>query len=370
MATKRDFYEILEVASNASDAEIKKAYRKQAYKYHPDQNHDNPEAEEKFKEAAEAYEILRDPEKRKLYDTYGHEGLRQSGHAGFNGFEDIFSNFGDIFEDFFGFGRRGGGGRGANAPRRGSDLRYDIEIDFMESIFGVEKEITINKAVVCATCDGRRSAPGSEPVTCSTCRGTGQVTKSQGFFALSAPCPHCHGEGVKIENPCKTCDGAGVVEEEKKLTARIPGGVDHGSQLRLRNEGEDGRNGGPAGDLYVVIHVKPHERFERQGDDLILRQPISVVQSVLGADLTIPTPDGDKEFTVNAGTQSGDVHRLSGQGVPHVRSYGRGDLLVQLVVKTPTKLSKRQEELYRELAEVEGENVRPHQKGFFEKLMS
>jgi molecular chaperone DnaJ len=370
MATRRDYYEILGVQRNASDAEIKKAYRKQAYQFHPDQNQDNPEAEEKFKEAAEAYEVLRDAEKRRLYDTYGHDGLKQSGFSGFSGFEDIFTNFGDIFEDFFGMGGGGRRGRGGpNAPRRGADLRYDMEIEFLEAVFGFEKKVTIAKAVVCDECKGRRAAPGTDPVACPSCHGTGQVTRSQGFFAVSTPCPTCHGEGITIAHPCKKCKGLGQVPSEKELLVKIPAGVDHGSQLRLRGEGEAGKNGGPAGDLYVVIHVKEHDLFERQGEDIILRQPITFSQAALGAELKLPTVDGETPFTVAAGTQSGDVHRLAGLGVPRLRHYGRGDMLLQLVVKTPENLTKRQEELLRELAEIDGGEVRPHQKGFFEKFI-
>ncbi len=368
MSTKRDYYEILCVTKSATDSELKKAYRTLAYKYHPDQNPDNPEAENMFKEASEAYEVLRDPEKRGLYDAYGHDGLRQQGFSGFSGFEDIFSNFGDVFEDFFGFG--GGGRRGPNAPRRGSHLRYDLKIDFESAAKGAEKDITIEKYIDCTRCHGRKSEPGTDPVTCGTCRGSGKVTRSQGLFAIATGCPDCGGEGVKISNPCSRCAGAGQIVSRKDLNIKIPAGVDTGSQLRLKSEGEPGRNGGPPGDLYVVIHVKEHKIFERNGNDLLLAVPITFSQAALGADITIPTLDGETTFKVRAGTQSGTIERLPGEGMPILQSYGRGDLILQIIVKTPRKLSPKHEELLRQLAEVEGSEVRAHQKGFFEKFMS
>jgi len=365
--TKQDYYELLEVQRNASPEEIKKAYRKKAYQYHPDQNPDNPEAEEKFKAASEAYEVLRDPEKRGLYDRYGHDGLKQSGFSGFGGFEDIFTSFGDVFEDFFGFGgqRRGG----ATSARKGSDLRYDLQIEFMEAVRGVEKEIEVEKYAVCSVCEGSRSEKGKKPTTCPTCRGTGKVVRSQGFFSISAACPSCHGEGVKISHPCKNCKGMGMVLEKKKLSLKIPPGVDTGSQLRLKGEGEPGRNGGPAGSLYVVIYVKESEVFKRHEADVLVTVPITYSQAAIGADITISTLEGEEPFVVPAGTQSETLHKLQGKGIPHIRNYGRGDLIVRLVVNTPAKLSKRQDELLRELAELDGGAVRPHQKGFFEKLM-
>lgn len=365
--TKRDYYDVLEVSRNATEAEIKKAYRKKAYQYHPDQNNGDPEAEEKFKEASEAYEVLRDPEKRSLYDRFGHEGLRQSGFGGFQGFEDIFSSFGDIFEDFFGFG-----GRRRQRPgqqERGADLRYDIELDFMEAVKGVEKDFEVEKYVTCDVCQGKRSEPGHGAETCPTCQGTGKVTRSQGFFAISTPCPSCHGEGVSITHPCKNCKGAGQVIKKKKLTIKAPAGVDTGSRLRLRGEGEPGRYGGPPGDLYVVVHVRKHEIFERHGDDIVQTVTISFSQAALGADIKIPSLDGEMELSIPAGVQSGTIIRLEGKGAPNLRHYGRGDMLAHIVVKTPERLSKRQDELLRELAELEGSSVRDRQKGFFEKLM-
>lgn len=367
MTTKRDYYEILAVSKNATDSEIKKSYRKLAYEYHPDQNPDNPVAEEKFKEASEAYEVLRDKEKRRLYDTYGHDGLKNSGFSGFSGFEDIFSNFSDIFEDFFSFGGRRSGS--PHSAHRGADLRYDLQIEFPEAVFGVEKEIEFDKNVICPSCNGARSAKGSTPVTCATCRGAGRVTRSQGLFSIATTCPDCHGEGRKITNPCQECRGAGQITEPKTLTVKIPAGVDSGSQLRLRNEGEGGRNGGPPGDLYVALFVRDSDQYSRHDDNIIFAAPVTVSQAALGADIVIETLDGEEELTIPAGTQSGDVHKISGKGIPRLRSYGRGDFIIQIIVQVPDKLNPREEELYRELAEEDGGKVHPHQKGFFEKLM-
>ena len=364
---KRDYYEVLEVERNADANTIKKAYRKKAYQFHPDQNSDNPEAEEKFKEASEAYEVLRDPDKKSLYDRYGHDGLKRSGFEGFHGFEDIFSNFGDIFEDFL-----GGGGRrrrGPNQPARGSDLRFDLEIEFMDAARGMEKEIEIEKMVACKRCKGSRSEPGSQPEVCSLCKGSGRVTRSQGFFSLATACPECRGEGTRIKDPCRECKGQGAVAEKKKLAIKSPAGVDTGSRLRLRGEGGPGLNGGPSGDLYVVLHVKDSDLFQRHEDDLVVTAEISFPQAVLGADVTIPTLEGETTFNVPAGSQSETLHRLSGRGIAHLQGYGRGDLIVRLLVKTPTRITKEEEELYRKLAELGGSDVRPHHKGFFEKLI-
>lgn len=366
--SKRDYYEVLGVERSVTTVELKKSYRKKAHEFHPDRNPDNPASEEKFKEASEAYAVLNDAEKRNLYDQFGHDGLRRSGYNGFSGFEEAFSSFGDIFEDFFGFG--GKRSSSPNQPRRGVDLRYDLEIDFLEAVFGVEKEFEIEKYIFCGKCKGKKSEPGHSPVTCPTCQGQGKVTRSQGFFSIATACPSCHGEGVKITHPCKKCKGAGSVRERKMLSMKAPAGVDTGSRLRLRGEGEPGKNGGPAGDLYVVIHVKEHENFERHGDDVVVIVPISLPQAVLGADIKISALEGEIDFTVKAGTQSDTLTQVSGHGVPRLQSYGRGDLIVRIVLETPKKLSQREEELYRELAKETGSNVRAHQKGFFEKLMT
>lgn len=365
MTTRRDYYEILGVERNSSGAEIKKAYRKKAQEFHPDRNPDDPVAEENFKEASEAYSVLSDQQKRQLYDQYGHDGLKQSGFSGFQGAEDIFSSFGDIFEDFLGFG--GGGG---NRPSKGANLRYDLEIDFKEAVFGVNKKIEIEKYAVCGKCNGSRSESGSGTSTCQTCKGVGKVTRSQGFFSIASACPACHGEGVKIEKPCKACKGQGQVLKAKSLSVKAPAGVDTGSRLRLTGEGEPGRNGGPPGDLYVVIHVREDKQFQRHGDDVVVTVPVSFSQAALGADIKIQTLEGENDFSVPGGTQSGALHRISGQGVPHLRSYGRGDLIAHIIVKTPEKISKREEELLRELAEINRDSVKQHQKGFFEKLRS
>ncbi|MDH5638332.1 MAG: molecular chaperone DnaJ [Nitrospinota bacterium] len=363
---KRDYYEVLEVERNADSATIKKAYRKKAYQFHPDHNSDNPEAEEKFKEASEAYEVLHDGEKRDLYDRYGHDGLKRSGFSGFHGFEDIFSSFGDIFEDFFtGSGRRS---RSPNQPAKGPDLRFDLEIEFMEAARGMEKEIQIEKMVYCKRCGGTRSEPGSKPDVCGMCQGSGRVTRSQGFFSLATACPECRGEGMRITDPCKDCKGQGAVPEKKKLAVKTPAGVDTGSRLRLRGEGGPGQNGGPPGDLYVVLHVKDSDVFQRHEDDIVVTAEVSIAQAVLGADITIPTLEGEDTFSVPTGSQPETLHRLSGRGIARLHGYGRGDLIVRLLVKVPTKVSKEEEELYRKLAELDDSSVRPHHKGFFEKL--
>jgi len=365
---KRDYYEVLGVERNADTATIKKAYRKKAYDFHPDHNGDNPEAEEKFKEASEAYEVLHDKEKRDLYDRYGHDGLKRSGFNGFHGFEDIFSSFGDIFEDFF----TGGGGRRSrspNQPGRGADLRFDLEIEFMEAAHGMEKEIQIEKMVSCKRCGGSRSEPGTKPDVCGLCKGSGRVTRSQGFFSLATICPECRGQGIRISSPCRDCRGEGSVPEKKKLAIKSPAGVDTGSRLRLRGEGGPGQNGGPPGDLYVVLHVKDSPVFQRHENDVVVTAQVSITQAVLGADITIPTLEGEDTFSVLAGSQPETLHRLSGRGIPNLHGYGRGDLIVRLQVNVPTRISREEEELYRKLAEIDGSLVRPHHKGFFEKLI-
>ena len=350
---KRDYYDVLGLSRGASDEEIKKTYRKLAMKYHPDRNPGKKEAEEKFKEAAEAYEVLRDPEKRRLYDQFGHEGLKGTGFRGFSGFEDIFSTFGDIFEDFFGFGTR----RSRTAARRGADLRYDIQLSFAEAAFGKETEIEIPKASQCDRCEGTGAKPGTYPATCPGCQGKGQVTRSQGFFNISTTCPHCNGEGKIIANPCVDCRGTGKVTKKKKVSAKIPGGVEDGSRLRLRGEGEEGERGGAPGDLYVVLHVERHPLFDREGDDIICQIPISFTQAALGTEIDIPTLNGTKKIHIPRGTQSGHAFRLKGEGTHHLRGHGRGDQIVEVIVKTPTKLTKKQEELLREFARINGEET-------------
>lgn len=353
---KRDYYDILAVSRNATEDEIKKSYRKLALKYHPDRNPDDPEAEEKFKEAAEAYEVLHDAEKRGLYDRYGHEGLQNAGFKGFQGFDDIFSNFGGIFDELFGFGGRQR--RSRSAARAGADLRYDLRIPFEEAVFGTEKILEFEKLESCIQCLGKRTAPGTSPTTCSTCGGVGQVERRQGFFALRTTCPHCRGEGVMITDPCPACRGAGMVQTPKKLSVKIPPGVDDGARLRLTGEGEEGSHGGPAGDLYVLIHVAAHEFFERHGNDLHCQLPISFPQATLGAEVDVPSLYGSQTLTVPRGTQTGESLNLPGCGVPDVRGGRRGDQIVHVLVKTPTHLSPRQEELMRELASLDGETTK------------
>jgi len=345
----KDYYKILGVQRGASEDEIKKSYRKIAMQYHPDRNPGNKEAEENFKIASEAYEVLRDPEKRQIYDRYGIEGLRGTGFTGFRGFEDIFSAFGDIFEDFFGFGTTY---RRKTKARPGADLRYDLKISFYEAAFGKETEIEIPKTVSCQTCGGTGAKLGTHPTNCPNCKGTGQVTRSQGFFTISTTCSQCRGEGRIISNPCKECRGLGKVKSTKKIQVKIPPGVDTGAKLRIRGEGEEGENGGPPGDLFLFLYVEPHDFFSRDGDDIICRIPISFTQAALGAELNVPTLNGEKRLTIPKGTEAGEIFRLRGEGFPRLRGYGRGDQVVQVIVKTPKNLTKRQEEILREFEEI------------------
>lgn len=350
MSEKRDYYEVLGVERNAGDGEIKTAYRKLAMKYHPDKNPGNKEAEDKFKEAAEAYEVLHDSQKRGIYDKFGHQGLEGSGFSGFGGFDDIFSSFGDIFEDFFGFG---GGRRSRSRANRGSDLRYDMNLEFMDAAFGTETEITVEKMETCPDCGGNGCEPGTHPDTCSHCGGSGQISRSQGFFTVRTTCPYCRGNGRMITNPCTNCRGGGKIRKSKKVSVKIPAGVDNGSRLRLTGEGESGAYGGPPGDLYVFIHVRPHDFFERNGSDVICGIPISFVQATLGDEITVPTLKGEKKFQIPKGTQPGTVFHLRGEGIPSLKYGKRGDQIIQVNVKTPTNLSKKQESLLKEFAKLE-----------------
>jgi molecular chaperone DnaJ len=350
MSTKRDYYEVLGVDRNASDDELKSKYRKLALKFHPDRNPGDKEAEDKFKEAAEAYEVLRDSQKRGLYDQYGHQGLEGSGFSGFGGFEDIFSNFGDIFEDFFGFGNSR---RSDNRVRRGADLRYDLTLSFMDAAFGTETEIELEKMEICSGCEGSGCSPGTQPESCRQCNGTGQVTRSQGFFTVRTTCPVCRGAGKIITSPCDQCQGRGQVRAHKRVAVKIPGGVDSGSRLRLTGEGEAGPNGGPAGDLYVFIRVNPHEFFERHQTDIVCQVPISFIQAALGDKIPVPTLNGEKTLKIPKGTQPGALLRFAGEGIPSLRNGRRGDQVMQVDIKTPTGLNKKQEALLRKFAELE-----------------
>ena len=348
---KRDYYEVLGVDRRASQEEIKKTYRKLALKYHPDRNPGDKEAEDKFKEAAEAYEVLRDSEKRNIYDQFGHEGLQGTGFTGFGGFEDIFSAFGDIFEDFFGFGNRRSSQRTSTRP--GADLLYDMRIDFAEAVFGIEKEIEIPTSEPCEPCGATGREPGTDEQVCPMCQGQGQVLQSQGFFRISTTCHRCGGQGRIITNPCHSCNGSGQQKVTTKVLVKVPAGVDTGTRLRIPDRGESGYRGGPPGDLYVRLHVDPHEFFERDGNVLYCQIPISIVQAAIGDTIEIQTLDGNRSVKIKPGTQSGEIIRLKGDGVPNLRGYGRGDLLIDIRVKTPMNLNKRQKELLREFAEIE-----------------
>ena len=363
----RDYYEVLGISKSASDNEIKKAYRKLAMKYHPDRNPDDKEAEDSFKQATEAYEVLSDSQKRQIYDTYGHEGLKSRGYQGPD-FEDIFSSFGDIFGDIFGFGRADSR-RSRQGPMRGSDLRYDLAISFLDAVHGISKDIEIERPDTCWTCEGTGLRPGHKAETCQTCQGKGQVVRAQGFFRMSTTCPHCRGEGETIKDPCNDCDGAGLVKSKKKVSLKIPGGIDTGAKMRLRGNGEGGRKGGPAGDLYVIIHVEPHEFFQREGDLIYCRFPLPMDQAALGCKPEVPTIHGTKKLSIPKGTQSGDIFKLKNEGVPHLRGDGQGDMIVEVKVVTPTKLTKKQKELLKQFADLERKKEKGNEESLLNRLL-
>jgi molecular chaperone DnaJ len=365
--TNRDYYEVLGVPRSASEQEIKSAYRKLALKYHPDRNAGDKGAEERFKEAAEAYGVLGDAEKRRRYDAYGHAGVGGASGGGFD--PTIFADFSDILGDFFGFGdlfgRRGRGG-----PRRGADLRYNLELSFEEAVFGTETQIQIPRAEACAGCGGSGAAEGSKPAACAACGGSGQVTFQQGFFSVARTCGRCRGSGRTISSPCKDCGGEGHVAVQRKLQLKIPAGVDTGSQLRISGEGEGGSAGGPAGDLYVVVRVEEHEFFRRDGTSLFCEVPVSFTQAALGASIEVPTPDGGQaKLTVPEGTQTGATFKVRGQGVPHLGSKGKGDLHVTLRVVVPTRLSSEQRKLLEQLSKtLPTPEARPKDKSILDRM--
>ncbi len=350
---KRDYYEVLGVTRTASQEEIKKAYRKLAFKYHPDRNPGDKTAEEKFKEAAEAYEVLRDPEKRRIYDLYGHGGLKSSGYQGFRSYHDIFSSFSDIFEEFFGFGFGGSGRRQRSSSQPGNDLLYRLTISFEEAVLGTEKELEIQTFVMCEHCGGKGAAPGTYEVTCPQCNGTGQLFQSHGFIRVGTTCGRCNGAGVILQNPCHQCNGTGRVETTKKVKVKIPAGVETGTRLRLRGEGEWGYRGGTPGDLYVQLNVEPHEIFERDGNTLFVKVPVHFVEAILGGEIEVPTLEGIEKIRLEPGTQPGSVVRIPGKGAPSLRTGIRGDLVVEIDVQLPGKISERQKELLKEFMEIE-----------------
>lgn len=361
---KRDYYEILDVAKGAADPDIKKAYRRIAMKCHPDRNPDNKEAEEKFKEATEAYEVLSDKEKRAAYDQYGHAGVDpQNGGAGAGGFGDFGDVFGDVFGDIFGGGR----GRGRQGPVRGSDLRYDLQLSLEDAVRGTTVKINIPTLASCKTCDGSGAKEGSSPTACATCKGAGQVRMSQGFFSVQQTCPQCHGRGRVISDPCGSCYGQGRVEEKKTLSVKVPAGVDNGDRIRLSGEGEAGPEGGPAGDLYVQVAVKEHDLFERDGRNLYCEVPISIVDAALGGELEVPTLDGRVKLKIPEETQTGRLFRLRGKGVTSVRGGAKGDLLCRVILETPIKLNNEQKELLKQLkTSLEGGKHSPQEASWFE----
>ncbi|MGH7834339.1 MAG: molecular chaperone DnaJ [Candidatus Binatia bacterium] len=365
MNGKKDYYELLGVDRNASDDEIKKAFRRLALKHHPDRNPGNKKAEEAFKEVSEAYQVLSDREKRVQYDQFGHAAFGDGGpfRGGFDftsGFEDI---FGDIFGEFFGTGTRQ-----RPRARRGEDLRYSLELSFEEAVFGAEKKFKIPRHGPCDACRGSGSQPGTSPQTCPNCRGKGQVTVQQGFFSISRTCSHCRGYGTIIANPCTACEGSGILRTLHTISVKIPAGVDNGTRLKLKGEGESGSTGGPPGDLYVVIQVKAHPIFERAELDIICEVPIGFVQAALGAEIEVPTLEGKIKLRIPSGTQSGKVFRLKDKGVKDPHGGQQGDQLVRVVVETPTHLTSRQKELLKEFAALGGEEVHPLSKGFLDKV--
>lgn len=369
VATKKDYYEVLGVGKDAPEEEIKQAYRKLALKYHPDRNKGNKEAEDKFKEATEAYEVLRDPKKRAQYDKFGHEGVagfEGFGRGAYSDFSDIFGDFdlGDIFEGFFGQGFRGG--TRTKKPRRGSDIQYDLTISLEEAAAGKEIQIEVPRHETCTVCGGTGSAAGTKPTVCPVCNGMGQIRQTQGFFSISQTCYKCRGAGKVITSPCKECGGTGLTEKHRKLTVKIPPGVESGSRLKITGEGEQGPNGGVRGDLYVFIHIKKHPVFERHANDILNVVDISFALACLGGEIEVPTIMGKKaKMKIPQGTENGHVFRLKGNGIPYLGSYGRGDQLVKVNIMVPKKLTPRQKELLQEFAKIDNEEVGSAKRQFY-----
>jgi molecular chaperone DnaJ len=367
--SKRDYYEVLSVGKDAGKDEIKKSYRKLALKYHPDRNPDDKGAEDNFKEAAEAYEVLSDEQKRAQYDRFGHEGLK-GGSAGGSSMEDIFSNFGDVFGgsvfgDFFG---GGGGGGGRSRPSQGASLRCQLSLTFLESAVGCSKTIELNRNESCGTCKGTGAKPGTNPITCPYCKGQGEVTQSQGFFSVRTTCPKCQGEGKMVSDPCAPCRGNGKMPKKVKVEVNIPAGIEDGTRMRVQGEGEAGAPGGARGDLMCYIQVQEHPLFERDGDNVYCHLPITFTEAALGSEVTIPTLKGKNVMTIPGGTQNGQTFRLRGQGFRNVHGHGVGDQLVEIVIEVPKKISAKQEELLREFAKTEHKSVGPKQQSWFDKL--
>ncbi len=374
MAEKRDYYEVLGVDKNASDADIKKAYRKLAKQYHPDVNPGNKAAEAKFKEVNEAYEILSDSQKRSRYDQFGHAGTDPNGFGGFGGgFGDFdFGGIGDIFETFFGGAGFGRPSKSKSGPQKGADLKHMMEISFEEAAFGCEKEIVLNRLENCPTCSGTGAKPGTSSSVCKHCNGSGQIQYKQntpfGQFVNIKTCDVCHGEGKVITDPCNKCGGKGKTRKSVKIKINVPAGIDDGQTISLRGEGEQGLRGGPTGDLYISIKVRPHPLFQRQGNDVICEMPITFTQAALGAELEVPTLDGKVKYSMPEATQTGTIFRIKGKGIPYLRGNGRGDQYVKVNIEVPKRLNERQKAILKEFSELSGDDVHEQRKSFFNKM--
>jgi molecular chaperone DnaJ len=375
MADKRDFYDVLGVKKDASEADLKKAFRQMAKKYHPDVNPGDKAAEAKFKEVNEAYDILSDSQKRARYDQFGHAGVDPNAQAGpFGGFGGVDFDLGDIFDSFFGggFGGSRSSSRARNAPQRGADLKQRVDLTFEEAAFGVEKEINISRNEKCDKCNGTGARDGSSPTTCTVCHGTGQTQVRQstpfGQFSSISPCTACRGEGKINTNPCTHCGGNGTIRKPSRISVKIPGGIDNGQSVSLRGEGEPGLRGGPNGDLYVAVSVKRHPLFSRDGVDVVCEMPITFAQAALGSEVEVPTLDGKVKYNIPEGTQTGTVFRLRNKGIPHLRGNGRGDQFVKTIVEVPKKLNEKQKKILREFADASGDDEHDMRRGFFDKM--